>query len=170
MKLIVIVMFMSFGFISCKDQSFAKQTTPSTKEVINKNKASSSLNYPSITIDILQKLFNESDYMDYILNDVNFSISQNEKKSIQSSIRFISSEVPANIPQDCKILGRKFFHVNGEIILEADVYFSKSCAFYIFFEDNKPKYANKMTQEGVNFYTNILRSGQKQEEKLHSDN
>ncbi len=165
-KLLLLLLILSVW--SCKNND---TKTDKTEQVIQKvvspqEEKAKPLSYPSIPKEIIVNLYENSEYMDYIFHDLNFSISQDSRSSIRSSLAFISKETPKEIGAGCKSLGRKFFHVNGEIVLEAEVYFTNTCAFYIFFVDGKPTYANKMTQEGLNFYANIIKAGQKQEQKI----
>lgn len=169
MKYIIIILI--FSLYSCKEQESIKTTaTIKTNQVEQESipKDGVIIDYPSVPEELMKNLYENCEYMDYIFNDLNFSISQDNRNSIRASIGFVSTERQTIIPSGCKAIGRKFFHVNGEIIAEADVYYSDNCTFYIFFENSKPVYANKMTQAGLNFYGNIIKSGNEQEKKILS--
>lgn len=158
---------MGISFYACKDTAIDKKSDPKVATKTNETILDAPpLDYPSIPLEIIQKLYDKSDYMDYIFNNLNFSLSQTAKNSIRSSVAFISTDVPSSIPDGCKSIGRKFFHINGEIVLEAELYFSSNCAFYIFYVDNKPTYANVLTKAGINFYNNIINQGKQQEQKI----
>ena len=158
----IFLMLLVIGQISCNNKEIKKSQKLNTAPKIE----GQAISYPSLPMATVEKLYKECTYMDYIFDNLNFSISQDKQSSIRASIGFISTEPPENIPTGCKSIGRKFFHINGEIVLEADVYFSNNCSFYIFFENGKPKYANKMTTEGLNFYNNIIKTGQQQEKEI----
>ena len=113
---------------------------------------------PGIPEDVMLKLLNECTYFDYIFKELPFALSQDEPPSIKQNILFIDNTRPlVRIPKRCKSDGRKFFHIKGEIVYEADVYILNGCNFYVFVDkSNKPIYANYITQEGVNFYANII--------------
>jgi hypothetical protein len=113
--------------------------------------------YPSLPLDTLVALYNECDFIDYVFYYTNFSVSQSEKKDIQTAIRYISEEVPL-INAGCKPQGRLFFQVDGENRLEADLYFAPECTYYIFYKEGKPAFANKLMPGGIQFYNNIFNS------------
>jgi len=111
---------------------------------------------PSIPPASMNQLFNEGTYIDYIFYNLPFSISQDDKPSIHSNLGLISRERLGGIPQDCKPIGREFFHIGGTIAYEADIYFQDGCYGYVFLKDKKPVYANKVSEAGMKFYTNII--------------
>lgn len=108
--------------------------------------------------EMVEKMLKEVDYIDYIWHDLPFSLSQEEKEGINANILFIAPEAVPEIPSGCKAIGRKTYNIKGDTYLTADVYFSPSCNFYVFLDGEKPLYANKMTAQGVNFYTQIIQS------------
>lgn len=113
--------------------------------------------YPSVPADTIRALFNECDYIDYVFYYTNFSVSQKEKRDIQTAITYIASETPAISP-NCKPVGRIFYQVDGENRVEADLYFDQTCMYYLFYEDGKPAYANRIMPAGIDFYTKIFQS------------
>ena len=164
MKYIYLTAFLFVILFSCKSESIDNNATaaiPTEEEkVIASTKVSAEkINYPSLTEDIIRNLAMNCDYIDYIFYDLPISISQGDKNAIMSNLNFISKEVPMSIPSSCKAMGRKFYHVNGEIIFEADIYLNveAGCHFYLFYEDGKKAYANKISEDGVNFYFNVFK-------------
>lgn len=117
--------------------------------------------YPSIPADTIRALFNECDYIDYVFYYTNFSVSQKEKGDIQTAITYIASEAP-KINPNCQSVGRVFYQVNGENRLEADLYFNpnQGCIYYLFLENGKPAYANRIMPAGIDFYNKIFQSAQ----------
>ena len=113
--------------------------------------------YQSITTDIMQNLYNNCQLIDYIFYDLPFSMNQSESNGIKSTISHVTTLAQPTIPADCKPIARQLFQIDGEFVLEAEVYFSDNCQFFVFLEDNKPKYANKMSETGIQFYTNIIK-------------
>jgi len=154
---------------SCNDKKTSKnipQDTITKVEQITQESLGTPINYPSIPRALVERLYKDCSYMDYIFFELDFSMSQDNPNSLKGSIAFISTDVPNSIPVGCKSIGRKFFHVEGNIIIEAEIYLSDNCSFYVFYQDEKPIYANKMTQEGVNFYNNIKRQGNQERQKI----
>lgn len=112
--------------------------------------------YPVLPAELHQKLYNQVDYLDFIFHDFPFSMSQKEKPSIQLNVSYIDKAPVMSIPQNCKAIARQFYQIEGEIILEADVYYGDNCNFYVFHENGKASYANMMSQNGVGFFQNII--------------
>jgi hypothetical protein len=113
---------------------------------------------PGFPKDAMIKLMNECTYVDYIFHKLPFSLSQNDDPSINQNISFLDVDKPLEyIPAGCKPDARKFFQIKGDIVYDVDVYIQSGCHFYVFVDkNNKPIYANRMTQSGINFYNNIL--------------
>lgn len=165
MRYIYLVALLSAIFFSCKSESTNQESISTDNKEIevatNSNKAvapATDINYPSLTKEIVKNLAENCDYIDYIFYDLPISISQDTKQAIVSNINFLSRAVPSNIPDACKPMGRKFYHIDGEIILEADVYLNQNegCYFYVFYENGEKAYANNISSDGVNFYFNVF--------------
>ncbi len=110
---------------------------------------------PAYPLDSIKYLFDKTDYIDYVFYHENFSLNQSEKPAIQSSIAGISPEAVGLNPI-CKPIGRIFFQIAGVNAAEADIYLQDECVAYVFMRDNRPAYANKMTQQLLQFYVNIF--------------
>ncbi len=41
--------------------------------------------------------------------------------------------------------------------MEADLYFQEGCTYYVFLKNNKPAYANLMTDDAIGYMNNIMR-------------
>lgn len=117
--------------------------------------AASAVQYPSVPLDTLMMLWENCDYIDFVFYNFNFSMSQHEKEGIQSTLRHIAEETPT-IVDDCPAIGRLFFQVDGRNALEGDIHIGPHCLYYIFYENGKKAYANKMTEMGKNFYASIF--------------
>jgi len=153
MKNFILIGLLSCLLFACKtDQKKDTVSTPDKKEVANQKFAD--LN--PLPNESMQKLFNEATYIDYIFYNLPFSISQDDKPSIHSNLKLISGNKFGPISKDCKPIGREFFHIGGAIAYEADVYFQDGCYGYVFLDKEKPIYANKVSEEGMKFYSNII--------------
>lgn len=106
--------------------------------------------------DIKQNLIEKCDYIDYTFYNFDFSMSQADPNAVKSNIALLSDEVQTTIPAGCKPIGRKYYHINGEIVVEAELYFSENCVFYIYKDDNTTLFGNKLSPAAVNFYNNII--------------
>ncbi len=116
--------------------------------------------YPGIPEADMKLLIDSCDYIDYILYDYSFSISQSEKNQIIAALQHIGSPLTADADPNCKPVGRIFFQVKGENVAEADIYFGENCQYYVFLEGDQPKYANQLTATGIAFYNNIFKQFQ----------
>ena len=145
-------------FVSCKsDQKTSTEKTVETTVALTPPAETEGPEIPGVPKDVMVKLLNECTYIDYIFHKLPFSISQSEDPGIDQNISFIDINKPVvRIPKDCKAIGRKFFHIKGEIVHDVDVYLTNNCKFYVFVDKkNKPIYANYMTDAAVQFYSNV---------------
>lgn len=149
----IILSLFTVVLISCGGDS-KKATTHSTTQPALQYKFENTL--PALPQSVMEQLFREATYVDYIFYDLPFSLSQDNQASIHANLKLISSVGLENLPQGCKPIGREFFHIGGEIAYEADLYFSSGCIGYVFLKDEKPIYGSKLTEEGMKFYTNII--------------
>ena len=113
----------------------------------------------------IMDLWHDCTYIDYIFHDMPFSMSQDSKESIQANLNYISNEPQAFIPNNCKPIARQMFHVGGDIVLECDVYLSDVCQFYVFVENEKPVYANKMSPSALQFFSTMFTKVDQQKQK-----
>jgi len=150
------IYFLSFSLLlalmSCNTPPTEKTETKSApvKTVVAAEKL------PSIPVAILQKLFDNCDYVDYLFYETNFSMSMNNKGSIQQTLTHVSQTVPV-LDNTCKSIGRVFYEINGETEIEAEIYFSDKCQYFVFMKDNKRIYANNITPDGVAHFQNIFK-------------
>lgn len=163
-KFFTFLILFSVIHFGCKSKNSEQLTTNATpakvEEIIGPE-------IPGLPQDVMVKLLNECTYVDYIFHVLPFSLSQDEDPSINQNIGFIDINRPLKrIPAHCKKAdGRKFFLIKGNVVFDVDVYITKNCKFYVFVDkQNKPIYANYMTQAGITFYENIIKqaSGIKQ--------
>lgn len=111
---------------------------------------------PKMPENELALLFENCDFIDYIFIDLPFSLSQNEKSSVQQNVLFAENTAVDQRMASCKPMARKFFKIKGNIVWEADVFAIEPCYYFVFYKDNKATYANKMSSNGRNFYKNLI--------------
>jgi hypothetical protein len=150
-NIIVFFGLISFAFFSC--QSNNTSAKKAEEQVVNPAGANP---YPRPPDDLLMNLYNNCSAIDYTFNNMPASISQEEKASIQSMISFFSQKTPETLNTSCKPMGRAFYQINGEIVLEADFYFRSDCQYFIFFIDGKAMYSCEMSQSGAQFFSRML--------------
>lgn len=109
---------------------------------------------PSLPLETAQMLYEKCDYVDYVFYELPISMSLYEKPSIQAAVRHISA-APAGLDPRCKPIGRIFFQIEGENVLQGDIYFTPGCTYFIFLdEQGKPQYGNQMTDECIQYLNN----------------
>jgi hypothetical protein len=111
--------------------------------------------FPTLPMEILRTLVAECDYIDIIMYQPQFSMSQNERSAVMSTIQHISEvqavHNAANAPN-----GHIFYQAKGQTLLEADLYLRNDGSYLVFYQEGKPAFANAMNEQGVAFYANIL--------------
>lgn len=110
---------------------------------------------PSITFEEMKEIYEGADFIDIIFYNVDFSMSVNNKTNIQKMVGFVSTNV-ASIDRSCQPMGRIFFQKNGELMVEADMYYDDKCRYFVFQKNGRAAYANDITPEGQAYFTNIF--------------
>ncbi len=146
----------SFLFlIACTDDS-AKSTEPTdTTTKAQQPAPPQGKAYPSVPTEFVKNLWDNTEFIDYTFYELPISMSFDNKTSIQTVIKHVSS-TPAVIPPKCKPTGRAYFQKQGEDLAAVEFYILKGCNYYVFIEDGKSKYGNVLTKEGIDFYRNSI--------------
>ncbi len=126
-----------------------------------KGKADKSTELTSFPEAVYLRLLAECDYVDILFFESPVSMSQNDNAGIQSTLTFITRQIAKHNPE-CKPLGRIIYMIKGDIIAEGDFYCTDGCTYILFMEDDKPKYANELSSNGVQFFQKILLQIQEQ--------
>ena len=146
-----------FAF-SCNNTE--KPTTPKKQiETVNqpplKIKSNGKALYPSIPFETIKALYDKCDYVDYSFDNLPFTINRQEPNDLRHSLGQVAQEV-ALVDENCPPFGRMVYYKDGDVALEGLIYFSKGCNYFVFLENNQPKYANFMTPSGVQFFNGLL--------------
>lgn len=139
---------------SCTNSSSTENKTENKPTVTNPSNATNA-KYPIKTLASLQELYRQCTFIDFSFYELPVSMSFDNSASIQQILRLLSMDAP-NITATCKPTGRAFFQRDGEDIAEAEFYLTEGCYYFVFFENNKPAYANLLTEEGITWYKNSL--------------
>jgi len=115
---------------------------------------------PRADENLVRNLFNNVDQIDYIYNSFDFSMSISEPNAIKSNIATLSGQEIGILPANCKPVGRQMFMAKGEMLAEADLYFTPGCQFLVFVEKEKPISGSMFNEQGILFYTNVFRQAQ----------
>ena len=132
------------------------QTSSNKESDGGKTKQETISTYPMLPVAEHQWLANNCDYIDYLYYELPMSMSFHDKASIVSAIAHIG-DLPAPTSIPCKSIGRVSYQQNGEIKLEAEMYYANGCTYFVFLKNNKPTYGNAMTGAAINFYANVFK-------------
>lgn len=151
-------LIIAFGFfsilISCNSKKDAPQQEPATTQQPSAPAQQVEM-LPSLPLELLQKIHAEGTQVDYIYHYHPFTASLTEKAAIQGAVRHVS-ETPCPAKPPCNPAGIITYQIDGDIVLRADFYFETNCTMFVFYDKDKNKYGNYMTQEGVNFFNNQI--------------
>ena len=102
----------------------------------------------------MQRLVDSVDYVDYLFHELDFSMSLDDERGVRYALAQIGEEaaVPA---ATCKPIGRIFYQISGEVVAQADLYFSAGCTYVAFVDDaGAVTYVNEMSDVGEDFLNN----------------
>ncbi|MEL6637875.1 MAG: hypothetical protein AAFW73_07005 [Bacteroidota bacterium] len=150
------------GVWACNDSSKPKPPTatpaPTTSPAAP---APGTAKYPPITEAEMKILWDSTTAVDYLFYKLPLSMSMTERPAIENVLRQVDPR-PGLIIDACKPMGRVFFQNNGQNLGEADFFFTETCKYYVFYENQKPVKANQMTPDGIVFFQRLLDSAQNQ--------
>lgn len=155
------LIFTSFIFacfiLSCGNGAAAdSQESPAAQTASPASGNEATAAYPSLPIDRMQELYNKTDYIDFVFYYANFSMNQANEASIKATLAHISNEVPTVYPDECQPIGSLFFQSQGKELIQAELYFSNRCVYFIWLVNGQRTYANKMTPNGFQFYQQVF--------------
>lgn len=142
--------------LACADTDATSETSAPTPPPATTTAVPNKPNLPSVPLDTLRMLYNESNYIDYLFFELPVSMSQNTQADVQGALSYISAETPVR-PAGCQPIGQIFYEVRGNTRLRANLYFSPGCVYLEFLDGEQPKYANKLMPGGIEFFNNLLR-------------
>jgi len=114
--------------------------------------------YPALPLEKMEELYSQVDYIDFVFYYTNFSMNQSDEASIKATMRHVSTETPVMDPS-CQPIGSLFFQSQGQELIQAELYFTEKCVFFIWLVNGQRTYANKMTPNGFQFYQKVFQSG-----------
>lgn len=140
----LILTLLIFTVVACKnDATTTTETTPPPVEQL-----------PMLPNDIKQMLFTQSDKIDYIFYNLDFSINSSGKSNVQRDMTYISNQ-PA-VLGTCPSFGRQFYQREGVELMQAQLYFGQGCGYMVFYQDKKPAYANAFSPTAMGFFNKLV--------------
>ncbi len=155
-KIIITLTAFLLIFMSCKNGEQKNETNNTATSVTT----SMTPVPPAIPTERLIYLFENTNYLDFIFSDLPFSMSQEDKSSIQQTIRYINPVAPVSINTQCSSFADLIFQVEGEIVSEAKIFFQPECTYYLIYEGGELKYSASFTEEGIKFFNNLLQQAE----------
>ncbi|MCB0631935.1 MAG: hypothetical protein R2824_03595 [Saprospiraceae bacterium] len=145
---------------SCQNQGDTGQTantTETTEAAGTSDPTAPELDkpYPSLPPERMVALYNNVDYIDFVFYYTNFSMNQSDNASIKATLSNVSADVPGIDPA-CQPIGSLFFQSKGQELIQAELYFTENCVYYVWLENGQRTYANKMTPNGFKFYERVF--------------
>ena len=113
--------------------------------------------FPGMDREFANKLWDEVDHIDYMYHELPFSASLSEQESIRGILKHLSTSPAVQYPS-CKPIAKIFFHAKGNLMAQADFYYSAQCVSMIFYKDGKPAFGNKLTPEAMTYYQQMFSS------------
>ena len=102
----------------------------------------------------MQRLVDSVDYVDYLFHELDFSMSLDDERGVRYALAQIGEEAAVPLPT-CKPIGRIFYQVSGEVVAQADLYFSPGCTYLAFVDGaGAVTHANEMSDVGEDFLNN----------------
>lgn len=158
MKRHLILLVAAYAFAACNQEPPAsKQQQPSP--------AAPMPSLPSVSVELLEKIWQEGTQVDYIFYNYPFTMSLSDKPSIQYAVRHVAAG-QALLKPECKAAGRVTYQINGEIVLEGDFYFSTGCTYFVFEKNRQKINANPMTDEGITYFNNQIQQALKMQQDM----
>ncbi|MBR9920792.1 MAG: hypothetical protein GYB31_08130 [Bacteroidetes bacterium] len=148
-------LILGLSLISCQQNESGDQTDSQAETQETQPTSAAGTTMESLPVSKLEEVFANADYADFIFYQPSFSMSQDEKASIQQVLALIAAQ-PATLNPNCKPRGRVFYQKQGVDILVADIYLGDGCNYFVFLENEKPVYANKMIPQGVQYFNNNI--------------
>ncbi|MEL6926326.1 MAG: hypothetical protein AAFO94_19950, partial [Bacteroidota bacterium] len=120
---------------------------------------------PTATASQLPKIPNQEgkflmenvSYIDVTFNNLPFSMSIDNAPGIRSNLGLIDAAGPApELKSICQPIGTIFYDVNAQTYMSADIMYGEGCNYFVFKKNNQPLYANRMTPDAVQYFTNVM--------------
>lgn len=156
---LLLFFILALSFIQCDNKKKEQTDTdiPTDTSVSTSVPAS---NFMSIPREKMESLWNNCTSIDFIVIDQPYSISANDQQQSRAFLRHVSTDLATPL-NTCKKTATISYLGSDGILLDADLYFADlntGCNYFVFYEDGKIKYANKITQEGYDYYKQIFGS------------
>ncbi|MEM1325210.1 MAG: hypothetical protein AAGI23_04605 [Bacteroidota bacterium] len=113
---------------------------------------------PSIPREKMEVLWNNATSIDYIMTNLPFSLSTSDLQQSRGMLTHVSTD-SSSVFQDCPKTATISYVGDQGILMEADLYYSLTdtrCNYFVFYQNGQPAYANRLTEQGYDYYKQIV--------------
>lgn len=107
--------------------------------------------YPTISLQALDSMRLITTTIDFIFHNLPVSASITDSLAIRSIYSHYTVNDPQIVNHGCKSVGRASYVAKGNLLYFGDIFYSEKCSFVLFIRDDKPAFAVKLNQGGLNF-------------------
>ncbi|MEM7101682.1 MAG: hypothetical protein AAF502_01045 [Bacteroidota bacterium] len=150
--ILVVIIALLFGMRALSGNQQSSQP-PGKKTVIAPQQART---LPAPPENLLNAIFDQADFIDFIFYNLNYSMSISEPESVRGAVAYMTMEAVPNL--DCvPSMGKIFYKSDGETILEADLHFSPGCSYIILLNEQRQQaYACNISENGLRNLGNMI--------------
>lgn len=152
-------LFVALFFIACGNEAApaeAATTDPAPGAPTTAPARATTL--PPLPVEEIQRLYDKVDYIDYLFTSLPISMSQQTPNDVKGAVTHISGDAPQSLDPSCTVLAQIFYEADGKTLRRADMYYGPTCTYLVWNENGKPTYASRLTAEGVQFFTSVLKN------------
>jgi hypothetical protein len=150
----LLAVFTLILMIACKGDS---KTKTDNSTATNAGKKIDLKAFPADQITTINKECTSIDLIS-LRKDLNVSMSFDNPQAIAIILSFITDET-GNLTNLCLPDAHLVFQKNGEVIQDLDLYYQNTCNAMVFLDkSNKQIGANKISNEGIDFFNNFLKN------------
>lgn len=140
--------------ISCKPNASNSGSGSNVEQTTESNTRTEAL--PAPTADFMEKLKSQTEGIDYMFRNTNFSISQSDAASIGTTVAMMGTEKPVFMDKKCNSPIRITYIGAEGIICDTEMYIDPTCMYQVYYLNNKPTYSAKMTQTAFTYLNNLI--------------
>lgn len=160
MRFFVFIFFAGLFVLGCENEDSNKAVVKTEKEV----PAVKLVPFPydlsevnEVPQDSMFKFWDEVTDVDLFPHNLKYNISLSDTNAVRTFLRMISPETPV-FNMDCQSKARMIFNAGKMSVADIDVFLDKEsgCNAIVFLKDNVPVFSNRLTYDGIDYFTKIF--------------